>query len=286
MKYLFVCTGNTCRSPMAQAIAKKYFKNDEFYSAGIAVRSATKVSSGAVNALKHFEIDISDQTSTPLTFELLNDCDYIIPMTSNHKAILLSYGVEKDKILSFDEDIIDPYMCNDDVYLQCANIIKHNIFKLFNKTDIIELGIENLNDVLTLENTCFSTPQSKENTESSLKNEKYKYIGFVKERNIVGYCSVFITADEAYINNIAVLPKERQKGVGSALLSDILRFCKNMKCSFITLEVRESNSKAIKLYEKFGFEDVGTRKNYYNNPIENAKLMTKYFGDKNENFSN
>ena len=59
-----------------------------------------------------------------------------------------------------------------------------------------------------------------------------------------------------------------------------------MKCSFITLEVRESNSKAIKLYEKFGFEDVGTRKNYYNNPIENAKLMTKYFGEENENIGN
>ena len=50
---------------------------------------------------------------------------------------------------------------------------------------------------------------------------------------------------------------------------------------FITLEVRPSNTAALKLYEGFGFEQVGERKNYYSNPAENAVLLTLFFSKEN-----
>ena len=66
-------------------------------------------------------------------------------------------------------------------------------------------------------------------------------------------------------------------GLGSDLLNVFLRFAKAQYLSFLTLEVRDTNLAARALYHKFGFEDVGLRKNYYDKPAEDAILMTKFF---------
>ena len=127
MKILFVCTGNTCRSPMAQGIATKLFPDFIFSSAGIYVNSTSSASSYAVEALKDLNIDISSHISSQLTKELTNDFDYIIPMTLAHKQMLLAFGVEYDKIISFNEEIADPYGCSLEVYKNCAKQIENNI---------------------------------------------------------------------------------------------------------------------------------------------------------------
>ena len=86
-----------------------------------------------------------------------------------------------------------------------------------------------------------------------------------------------VIVDEGYIFNVAVSEDYRRRGVGYALVRELVTCgMKNSLC-FITLEVRESNSAAIALYSKFGFIRVGERKNYYSDPSENAVLMTKYF---------
>ena len=69
----------------------------------------------------------------------------------------------------------------------------------------------------------------------------------------------------------------RKKGVGSALVRELVTYCQKHGFAFLTLEVRESNAPAISLYGSFGFIKVGERRDYYSDPTENALLMTRFF---------
>ena len=88
--------------------------------------------------------------------------------------------------------------------------------------------------------------------------------------------------DEGEIGNIAVAPEHRRRGVGEALLTALCAEAERRKATALLLEVRESNLAARRLYEKTGFETVGKRKNYYEKPVENAILMTKFFSKEAE----
>ena len=94
---------------------------------------------------------------------------------------------------------------------------------------------------------------------------------------VIGYIGMSAVIDEGYLFNVAVDRQYRKKGVGSALVRELVTFCQKRNYAFLTLEVRESNAPAISLYSRFGFVRVGERKNYYSKPVENALLMTKYF---------
>ncbi|MBQ4156417.1 MAG: ribosomal protein S18-alanine N-acetyltransferase [Clostridia bacterium] len=145
---------------------------------------------------------------------------------------------------------------------------------------IITLNKQYIDDLVFIENSCFTHPMSKKNLLESISNEKYVFIGFIENEMLVGYGSIFIVSGEAYINNIAVLKDFRKKGIAKTIVNQLIDICKLKNCEFITLEVRESNFPAISLYEKQGFEKITIRKNYYSNPVENAIIMTKYFVEK------
>ena len=112
---------------MAEGIAKKLFKEHEFLSAGLYAIEGDEVSKNAVLALKDFDIDISSNTAKSLTYKMVDECDYIIPMTSSHKNHLLIQGVNPDKILSFNDEISDPFGASLNVYKDCAKQIMKNI---------------------------------------------------------------------------------------------------------------------------------------------------------------
>ena len=78
------------------------------------------------------------------------------------------------------------------------------------------------------------------------------------------------------IDAVAVSPEYRRQGIGEKLLLALLEKAKGLALSFVTLEVRESNRAARELYKKHGFADVGKRKNYYDQPREDAILMTLF----------
>lgn len=104
------------------------------------------------------------------------------------------------------------------------------------------------------------------NRQSSIVNPQ---LGEGEER-IVGYAGCWIVVDEATIVNIAVSPEWRRKKIGERLLVALLELAKSKGANKVTLEVRCSNEAAIKLYEKFGFTMIAMRKNYYQNPVEDA----------------
>ena len=149
---------------------------------------------------------------------------------------------------------------------------------------LIELNIKHSKEIFAIEQKCFSHPLLLENIEQTLINDKYRFIGFILDDKLIGYGSVFIVADESYINNIAVLEDYRNQGIASQIVEKLSDASK--ECEFVTLEVRESNFPAINLYNKFNFEQVAIRRNYYNKPIENAIIMTKKLGENHENISN
>ena len=94
---------------------------------------------------------------------------------------------------------------------------------------------------------------------------------------IVGSVWCQVVLDEGYIGNVAVRRDFRRQGIADSLLRALDTEAEEKNLRFLTLEVREGNRTAISLYKKHGYTPVGVRKNYYQNPRENALLMTKHF---------
>ena len=90
---------------------------------------------------------------------------------------------------------------------------------------------------------------------------------------VAGYITYSVIIDEVQIANVAVHPDFRRKGIAEKLLRFLIDVAKESNMFVITLEVRNSNIPAIKLYEKCDFSNVGVRKYYYKNPVEDAILM-------------
>lgn len=110
----------------------------------------------------------------------------------------------------------------------------------------------------------------------SFKSEAEKDNGIVlyavENEVVTGLICGYFAADEAEITSVAVSPKNRRNGIAGQLMKAYLTALPEITNS-IFLEVRESNSPAIGLYEKYGFEKISIRKNFYSFPDENAVVM-------------
>lgn len=106
-----------------------------------------------------------------------------------------------------------------------------------------------------------------------LESKNSKYIVAIIDRKIVGFAGIKVMLDEADIMNIVTKKDFRNKGIGNLLLENLITLSRNLNLNTITLEVNEENMPAIRLYEKFGFRNLGVRKNYYKD--KNGIIMTK-----------
>lgn len=136
-----------------------------------------------------------------------------------------------------------------------------------------------IDGVFALENECFSAPWSKQSLINELTNPLASFFVACKNDCVIGYIGTHLIIDECYITNIAVTKDFRKSGIGSGLLDYAIKYANEKNASFITLEVRKSNLAAITLYEKFGFKSQGNRKNFYENPLEDGLILTKWFGE-------
>ncbi len=142
---------------------------------------------------------------------------------------------------------------------------------------IEKMTAAHLDAVCRLENDCFSHPWSRTSLESELNNPNSLFLVAVEGDAVTGYVGMNAVLDEGYIYNVAVAEPYRRRGVGSALIRELVTHGRKNGFAFLTLEVRESNAAARSLYGHFGFVKAGERKNYYSDPAENAVLMTLYF---------
>ena len=101
--------------------------------------------------------------------------------------------------------------------------------------------------------------------EEEIKNPLACYLILEEQDEVYAYGGMWMILDEAHITNIAVRPQNRGEGWGNFLLYAMLEQAKKSKMNAITLEVRESNNIARRLYEKYGFKECGRRKAYYEN---------------------
>ncbi len=126
--------------------------------------------------------------------------------------------------------------------------------------------------IAKIEKECFSSPWSEQAVLDSA-NSDCIFVLFEQDGVIKGYAGLQIVLDEGYITNVAVSPSFRRQGVARALMEELLKKLDTL--SFISLEVRESNTAAINLYSGLGFKEEGKRKNFYDAPKEDALILTK-----------
>ena len=143
--------------------------------------------------------------------------------------------------------------------------------------EIADVRIEDIEQIEQLEKQCFSIPWSRQALISQLPDDMHIFIAaFDDGGNVLGYVGMMYVLDEGYISNVAVSPEFRRNGIADKLIESLVLRANEKNLSFVTLEVRQSNTPAIDLYKKNSFLNVGLRKNYYNKPTEDAILMTRF----------
>ena len=132
--------------------------------------------------------------------------------------------------------------------------------------------------IAEIEKLCFSDPWSVNSITSELNNALSLWLVALDGDKVVGYVGSQSVLGWSDMMNLAVLPEYRRQRIGETLILQLIEKLKEKKNVCLTLEVRQSNSSAISLYKKLGFEEVGFRPNYYHNPKEGAYVMRKEWG--------
>ena len=125
-----------------------------------------------------------------------------------------------------------------------------------------------------IERVSFSLPWSRDMLKEELESHQTLYLAAEQGGELAGYCGMRIVLGEGYITNVATAPGYRRRGIASLLLKELMSRGRALGLSFMTLETRVSNSAAIALYEKHGFERIGIHPGYYEKPREDALIMT------------
>ena len=146
------------------------------------------------------------------------------------------------------------------------------------KIEIRELQENDIETLAGIEAESFSMPWSKEDFANLLNHSYCFYLVALAEGEPVGCCGYTESFHEASIDNVVVSDKFRNKGIGQAMLAELIARGEAAQIEAFTLEVRVSNASAIHIYEKFGFKSVGIRSGFYEKPREDAMIMWRRKG--------
>ena len=130
-----------------------------------------------------------------------------------------------------------------------------------------------LDQICLIEQKAFSEPWSRRDFSDSMKDLNNRYLVADIDGEIAGYCGYWGIAGEGCIYNIAVKKEHRGYGVGYRLLTELIRQGCAAGITAFTLEVRQSNTAALRLYESLGFKAAGIRRDFYSKPKEDAVIM-------------
>ena len=133
---------------------------------------------------------------------------------------------------------------------------------------------ELLPQIQRIEQQSFSVPWTEQMLRMQLQPDSHVFLTAEADGEVVGYVGMLYVLDEGYISNVAVRPDMRRRGAADALLSALEARARELRLSFLTLEVRSGNAPAIALYAKHGYRAAGRRNNYYEKPTEDALIMT------------
>ena len=281
-KIMFICSGNTCRSPLAEGLFKKYLKENnitdiEVSSAGVGAFPGDAVSINSILVAGNRGVDISDHRARNINPEHLLTTDLFFCMSDSHKAVLSRY-CDENKIVVL--NVPDPYGRPIEFYEECAKQLESQfpqiLERIQNTVVIREITESDITEIADLEKECFSEPWSENSLRDELTNETARFYVLRDNENLLGYIGANNICNEVYITNVAVSGNCRGKGYGKTLVNHLIKQSETERAFFITLEVRKSNENAIRLYEKCGFKLIGERKKFYSKPQEDALIYTYY----------
>ena len=127
--------------------------------------------------------------------------------------------------------------------------------------------------VMEIESKCYPRPWQENAYYTELNNPSATYLVGRSGEKVEGFAGMWVVMDEAHLTTLAVDPLFRNKRVGEKLLNELMAAAVNIGARRATLEVRESNGPARRLYAKYGFRDAAIRRNYYTDNQENAIVM-------------
>lgn len=139
--------------------------------------------------------------------------------------------------------------------------------------EIVRARDEFMDSIMEIERECFSIPWSENSIRFELASADAIFPVAVEDGQVLGFGILHKIGDEGELFNLVVSEERRGEGIGAALLDAALLQAKGMGVEKVYLEVRRSNTPARKLYESRGFAVCGMRKNYYEEPREDAMLM-------------
>lgn len=142
---------------------------------------------------------------------------------------------------------------------------------------IFELGPENITQLRALESSCFEYSWTEEQFRLGLERKAFQVLGYEEQGMLVGYLAYSLVLEEMEVLNLGVHPDFRRRGIGRALMLELMHRCREMEIKRGLLDVKESNHPAIALYESLGFKKVGVRKKYYPDTREDAHLYDMEF---------
>ena len=140
---------------------------------------------------------------------------------------------------------------------------------------ITKMSAEDIEGVIQIEAEAYGEHHwSKSSFYDEMNNNLAKYyVAKTSSGELVGYAGTWHIIDEAHLTTIAVKKDYKRHHIGEALIVRIIEDCYSEKIKYLTLEVRVSNNPAISLYQKYGFDSLGTRKGYYQDNNEDALIM-------------
>jgi [ribosomal protein S18]-alanine N-acetyltransferase len=146
------------------------------------------------------------------------------------------------------------------------------------ETAVVEplAGPADLDGVLAIEDASFNNPTARAWYEAELARPDVCKVFVIRtpQRSVAGFAAFWKVLDEMHINNLAIHPDLRERGLGRRLLAGVLAAAYGMGVRRATLEVRRSNLAAQRLYAAAGFRVVGVREGYYAQPVEDALVLS------------
>jgi ribosomal-protein-alanine N-acetyltransferase len=132
-----------------------------------------------------------------------------------------------------------------------------------------------LDEVAALEAKCFTNPWTRDMLERELAQSDVACVFLLRlpDRRLAGFCSCWIVADELHVNTLVIDLPYRQRRLGVGLMQWVMDEAARRGAARATLEVRESNEAARRLYASLGFEVVARRSRYYSQPEEDALIL-------------
>ena len=213
MNVIFICTGNTCRSPMAEY----YLKSKNLCGVNVISRgfsSGEPANPNSVAVMNEAGIDISNHISQCITADEANRADAIICMTQSHKQLLTASGCNKNNIYVLSGGVPDPFGCDIDTYRDCRDSIFAGIDELiqngfFNEIKIDVASYDDISAIANIEKQSFSTPWSENAIRESMDAGTAFYVARIKDET-AGYMGLSKIAGEGYVTNVAVLQQYRR----------------------------------------------------------------------------